>query len=1098
MANPIIKIKRGIGKPPTWTTASGGSGITAGEFALDTNTGVLYVGMLGSGGYTGHFGTPSSVGSTVPNVVPIGYQISNDAKFGGSSPTINTVLGYSQYTVPSTYAVKQFVSEAIIAAAAGIDFISGEGIALNVSGITYTVTNTGVLKGFTSTNAIGNAVGDTVKAKSARDGITFIGGGGILLTTSNANGSVKFDNIGITSIGGFTGDITTIDAIRTLTGFTASIGLANREVITATTPIVVTNSGGNSIDISHAASGSGSGTVNAFTNGVPQLLTIKYNATGHIESIAPSDLNFTVGKPAGLTEAVQDAAYPGITTGVGPVPPHSKAYDYGVYFAYDDDASLLRAYNTGITSIGLVGGVGLSGPVQIAPTGTMIQVLQNTAQNRLTINYAGTQYNQLSANKPTTYSYPDSGIYIGGVTGAGTQTAAAALTNDELRFLAGRGIGISAGTAPGTQTNTVLLWNTGVNMLSAYDSGGNLLGGTGFSGSVNLVAGTNIQLARGSGGNENTLTISSIGGGGGGAVAYIQADYTTEVSENYSGTYSGPGVTGAIELIGLNGIVTKQDTATNSGDLYVGLSSKLQLPSTVFLGGTPAYPYPEITIPTARATAIPPLPHCGMEDYFALPDGYSRLTTDLIEGGLTAALRYGDQGGSIFNPPVDNVDLGFSEPGKILILRAREGVIDPVGGGSQNMSGLHTEVRLLAYPNPENMVAYIQEGMDAGTVNASCPGGNCVGYPPTFPACFVDGQQTWYGYTKNDATHNNIKGSVVVHSDLIAQDSVYVNKDIWLTGDLINATTGCLYQVQGGGGVNTPGGNLGLTGDLIVQGSIYVHGGTAFFNVRDLSTESALISIGGISASTGYSNPYDSIATTQSGYTGDRGLILHTYSKLPYSPLLNEAESGAGIKRGFVGVDASEGTFKYVADAELETLSSGNNVYTYVKAGRLGPAQFSELNGVGITSDGQTLISLRAGQNAVATNFESVGHARIIASTSSANKSFITLGSNATVLLGTNSNSIIEFARGITFDATSNTSQFGGEANALRIRYNGQSDSVARHITIRNPGATRHTQLVDTGKAGTTDSGLGTVDLAQQVIYNKTLADGTIIDCGGY
>ena len=86
MANPIIKIKRGTGTPLAW---NGTIGITAGEFALETNTGVLYMGMSGSGGFSGFFedAVQPRISSTIKSVIPIGYQISNDSTFGGNSPT---------------------------------------------------------------------------------------------------------------------------------------------------------------------------------------------------------------------------------------------------------------------------------------------------------------------------------------------------------------------------------------------------------------------------------------------------------------------------------------------------------------------------------------------------------------------------------------------------------------------------------------------------------------------------------------------------------------------------------------------------------------------------------------------------------------------------------------------------------------------------------------------------------------------------------------------------------------------------------------------------------------------------------------------------
>ena len=94
-------------------------------------------------------------------------------------------------------------------------------------------------------------------------------------------------------------------------------------------------------------------------------------------------------------------------------------------------------------------------------------------------------------------------------------------------------------------------------------------------------------------------------------------------------------------------------------------------------------------------------------------------------------------------------------------------------------------------------------------------------------------------------------------------------------------------------------------------------------------------------------------------------------------------------------------------------------------------------------------------------------------------------------------NRVIE--RGITFYPNTLATGFEGMQNNLRIQY-AATDDTSRTISIRNPGANKFIQLVDTGKYAGSDSSTtpGFVDLGQQTIYNKTLADGTIIDCGTY
>ena len=1127
MANPIIKIKRGTGKPQVW---NGTTGITAGEFAFDTNTGILYMGMLGAGGYTGHF-TNVPVGSfyssTDPNVIPIGYQLSNDTTFGGLEVSPNIYLGYNQFTVPSTYAVREFVKTSVIAAAAGVEFQGGTGIQVITTGnagTTYTIVNTGVLKGFTSAGVAGNAFGDRLYAKSANDGITFVGGGGIALRSSNANGYIEIQNYGVTSINGFTGDIKTFAPISSLAGFSQDVGILLRTAITAIYPLKLSNNdavGYTGINLEHEPLTTGVNHL-AYVNNVPQILGISWNNYGHIAGYINSPLDFRTssnggtdqsGLPLGFTEAVQDAAYSGITNASGP-------NNYGIDYVYDDANNRLRTINRGITSLSIVGGLGLSGAVNIVG-GAGIVMTQINATNRLVVNYAGTQYQTISAEKPLAYGYTDTtagGIYVGGITGPSgvgkAQIVSADSSTEKLAVIAGRGIGISMGVLQ--TTDTMMLWNTGINTITAYNSASAQLGDSGYSGNMAIRAGTNIQLAR----SGNDLTISSTSGGGGGAISALIAMYNTAIPV---GGIGGSGVTGEVHIIGQNGLITRQEvdgdgTSTKDGDLYIGLSSKVKIPAAI---GTADYSnanYQTLEIATSRENGSPTFPIVD-GTYYQSPVEYSKLITDIVEGGFTAALTYG--GGGRFAPQLNgSVDAGSpafnaekSYPGRILSLRAREGIWKVGDGPAAVIEGTHAELRLLGYPNPENMSAYIQGVFDFPSPDngSGCPSNNCYGMPPILPSCntgLVDNQQVYYhtdgaGLRNTDSAETGQqRGTAVFHSNIVAQDSIFVQKDIWLTGELIDATTGCLYGVSGGGGSNVfNGGNLGLTGDLVVQGSIYVLGGTAFFHVKDLATESPLVKIGGMSGGT---FSYTGILTNQQvGYQGDRGLLLSTYHANPYSPLTSTNATSASFRQNFVGIDVSEGVFKYVTEAVFNE----NNGINVLASGSLGPVKFSEINNVGITSN-NTTISLRTGiAGTPPTDIELNGYATIIGPlNTSSDRASITLGKKTKARFGVAEDVGITFNRSIEFSSTASTDNNDFAANSLRIKYLGGTEGgrldAHRTISIRAPISNGYTQLVDIGRSTTSENNTAyatsTNNLAQQTIYNKTLGDGTIIDCGTY
>lgn len=1130
MATPIIKIKRGDTVPGTYNATSG-SGLTAGEFGFNRNTGVLYIGT--TGGYCGIDAVGAEIANNDLNVIPIGMHISNDTTFGNGS-VLNLQVGYSDYTVPTTRAVKEYVSNAVTSAELGVVFRAGDGIGvtsnLDITPASYTVTNTGVIKGFTGIRLTGNIVDGNkiIYASNSVDGLTFTAGDSIMISSDVATKQIIFNNAGVTGINGYTGNIKNIIPVVSLDGYTAAVGTAMQTLLTYQSPINGTNLANGKIDISHAASGVASGTYNGIVGGVPQLYTLKIDSAGHITSFESVNLDFDVALPANFEEAVRDAAYPGITSG--------QNKNYGIEAIYFDNTdNLLRLYNRGITSISAgVGSVGLSGAVRLV-AGNDVSIQNDYAQNQISIAYNGNNFAGIDIFKASSV-YPNSGIYAGGITGPGAaQSVAADSRADSIRLYAGRGIGISAGELS-PNADGILLWNSGVNVLSAYDNAGTLLGGTGFSGNVELKAGNNIVFTRGSGNTENTLTIASTAGGGGGAVAWLQADYTNESTEDFNGTYAGDGVTGAINVSGINGIVTKQTTGQNGseptkdGTLYIGLHSNVVLPVGVYPDGYPGFgPAASIQIPTQRNYAAPTLPPIEDGAYPNNPGNYATLIVDKISGGFTGQLYQSSGiGAGPYDPVVSESERAGSVPGKTLILTADQGVwdSDEIPGADMQPTGLHAEVRLLGYPSYENLSAELQRvfvGQPGAEGVDGCASGSCVGFPPVLPSCGVfdptigeSGQWTAVDFfTSNYAN----RPTVAVQGNLIARDALYVEKDIWINGDIIDATTGCLYNFDGagggggGGGGNNPGGNLGLTGDLVVNGSIYVHGGTAFFNVRDLSTESALLRIGGLSASNGYSNPINAISPDVSGYTGDRGLVLFHYSKTPVSTLNAAGEVTAASKTAFVGIDSSEGKFVYYENVgSIATSSNGDNVWTYVTGGQVGPAKFREINDVGITADaGQIILkSSPTGSYSNTTSHKLSGHLDVTGPVAAANKAVMTFENNARVnFLSTINPNVVEFVRGVTFDYSTNANEFDKSADNLRIKYASTTNSSTRTLSFRNPGGTRGTIGVDIGRAAVNptpnpaqpnwETTFGQyAELGQQTLYNKTLSEGTIIDCGTY
>lgn len=115
--------------------------------------------------------------------------------------------------------------------------------------------------------------------------------------------------------------------------------------------------------------------------------------------------------------------------------------------------------------------------------------------------------------------------------------------------------------------------------------------------------------------------------------------------------WTGSGVTGDIDLIGEHGILTRQDAYTPSGDLYIGLSSRVELPANLFpgySGGVDAGVGAMLRLPTTIETrgsvdtaggVLPQAPFfIGSNSSFengGLDPVWNRIEVDAIQSGLT-------------------------------------------------------------------------------------------------------------------------------------------------------------------------------------------------------------------------------------------------------------------------------------------------------------------------------------------------------------------------------------------------------------------------------------------------------------------------------
>jgi hypothetical protein len=543
---------------------------------------------------------------------------------------------------------------------------------------------------------------------------------------------------------------------------------------------------------------------------------------------------------------------------------------------------------------------------------------------------------------------------------------------------------------------------------------------------------------------------------------------------------------------------------------------------------------------------------------------YNRVVADVIESGMTLMW---DLGGGYIPAPLNgnptntpwagsglwranfgngyaNINKANSEPGNVLVLQTRPGKVTNTGGGGptgvpvvlnpfSGNTASNTQIRLHAFPTYETLSSYLQvliDGKRSAGVDQTqvygCVNGNCVDNmaEPGLPGCALLGTNNEFNLLTLQDTGEfgeriSKDGSIVMKGNILAHDNVYVHKDIWLRGNIFDASTGCLYTTPGG---SPPGGSPpgGVSGDLIVTGSIYVHGQTAFFNVDNLSTESPLVYIGGASGP-------NAVGHNQSSNNFDKGFILFHRDTAYNSPIEQTAAEGVtSDKIGFFGIDASDGgTLKYIRNITSIT----NNV---IDGGVLGHAKFEAINNVGITSDNATtpVVSLRSSQTSSPSTTTPVTNARFsgqfdISGPNSGITPTIVLGANAALRVEPNTSAInrtVGFKTGVTFNAGTNTITYSGSPNPFIIGYNDSAgqDGFGRLISFRDPGYTGLNSgitggngivVVDTGRSARSsavaanDSSYHTktvnvdyFELPQQTLYNKTLSEGTIIDCGTY
>lgn len=1115
MASPIIKIKRGAGAPTP-------AGITAGEFAFDRVAAVLYLGISG-GGYDPSTGNVNN--DTTPLVIPVGMQVSNDETFGGIGVALNAKLGYSDNTIPTTSAVKEYVNAQFAQTALGVTFRAGSGIGItfvfNDPEIDVTITNLGTVKAYGKYDFYGSQSGfSTISPGSTSDTLRLYAEKGIhlLAEKSGGNDQIKFFNTGVREIAGYTGDITSITPISSLSGFTVAVGLAVLDRVSNVSPInFVPDVGAGKLQISHSTSGVASGNYPAYVAPDYYIPTIEVNETGHIQSLTPVKLDLTTIKPAGFTEAVQDAAFGSI---IG---------SDGITFTYNDAGNVLNATLTGIKSLNAFGaaGPGICGhAVLYGVNGIQVDKFSGAQGYPDGVIRIQNTTNTFGSVFATTIS--GSGIYGPGKLGVGNQTINADSTTDTLRFYAGRGIGLcGSNDNPNPSTDGMLIWNAGINTIQFKDNGGSDIG-AGMSGDIIIQASTGVSISRPDI-NGQIISISSSGSGAG--IGSLQADYDVAQTDLQSGNvYAGDGVTGNIEIIGRNGIVTKQTVGANTldGDLFIGLSSQLILPiGEIDYDSTDSTGYGKIIVPTAQEMTDNSSDSFGgysglvgqqWYNFESAPSNRSAVNVDSIRGGLTGTLSHGTVGTdapyTILNVP-GNWDAGNyqKQPGKILTLWADAGLI----GVGSSTTGNQAQINLMGWPHAENLGAELDlsivPAIEPGAPPAAPCGDGCVGFPPVLPNCatgFVGtpGEVDFeWQYDTNLQTGSATRPTIKMNGNVILKDSIFVDKDIWIKGNILDAETGCLYS--GGNGSGGPAntcieclgnGNVGITGSAYVTNSIFVRGASAYFNVDDFAVKDNVIRLGSSGG-----------LPLEGTDSNERGFVIFNYGTVVGTPLA--AAVNITNKTSFVGIKRN-GIFTYIPQATLDNTGGYDN-YT----GTIGPAQFASYNGVGFTANSGGGANIKTGPaGTLNTDINVSGLIDIVGPSNSQSRStvnfkqgsIVDIGNTSKLILNSSNSPIVDFVRGVTFDTASAvySGAAGAAGNQLTLKWKSTNNDSTRFVSIRNNGDNTYTQLVDVGRkyTGSTDPGAVSLDTLSatvsegdiQVLYNKHLADGTVIDCGTY
>ena len=1043
MANPIIKIKRGFGVPNAWDgNPTNPTGITFGEFAFDKGTGLLYLGVTGA-----YVSGSAGIQGNAPTVIAIGAQISDDQFFGSGGD--GNVLGDSAYTIPTTRAVRAFVLQQKADALLGITFQGGPGITLSFPEESIVqINNTGALEAFSKTQlqANGGVVsGDTSTTSIGSTGgiLKYIARSGIAIDNDVVDGtaSIGFANIGVTGIGGFTGNITSIVPIRNLSGSTGYISeIANKSVyLVGSSPILVAESLSNTIfgqgittavfSVTHqnvlaSSTSIADPTFGGLKNGIFYVPAITMDSYGHIKRISEKPL-FTDGVvPTGLTELVQDIVGDSEFLFGGA----------GIDVNYVDGDNTLTITNTGVVSIKDSGNTSVNGNVTIdAESGSGLTISANANTDTITIGQNIPYFKNVQASK-----------------GATSRTIVAEGRDDTLGLVFGSGMSFSADI----DNDQLTLVNDGVVTLN------------GLKGAVALSQGNNIEL----GIIGNAITISSLGGGGDGSIGSVNAQYEID------GTISATGVTGFVSIEGIThgqgyptpitynkNIVTYRSDNSLNGDIFVDLSSNIKLPSSSD-GSNGA----SITIP---------------------PKDSVRQGPSYLSEGTMGNLNYADNG--IYTPFIyagmtgpailegnGSVDVQ-QETGKELILKAGAGGL--FNGQTVSTSKFDALFVLSGYPTNNNFVNYmVQSGWNVGP----CSDSNCVGFPPVLPGCDSEGDNN------NTSTTDVNRGSATIIANTIIDGALAIEDDIYLRGNIYNQS-GCKLDI---GAASQASNYFDECGTLRNPGGIYLNGTVgcdadsdrAIFNVSEFFIKDRLVTIGGASGNQAVNN------SGLFGTTMDVGFLMPSY--------LN----GAG-RTAFIGIDTSAGTvgtFKYLTTvglsngqittgtpgpaefASINGISFADNITVNNSVRDITGSIVSGSERTGISSSTIT-------ENKITTR--GFGHINFYApdNPQPADASNISLGQAAWIGMGDNSSLRIVNDSKLNSFVAGNVSFGGTQLTGITFDAIGSSDfriirKNASNVTAtyQFPFATSPIILADIASA--------------QIFTRKTIGDDCVIDCGSY